>query len=213
MKIKLLGHATFLITSNTGVRIVTDPYTAGEGLCFGEIEEAADIVTVSHGHFDHSNVAAVRGNPEVVRGNSEVKGVRIKGIPSYHDASHGHERGDNTIFCFEIDGMTLCHLGDLGHLLSDGQVAEIGNVDVLLIPVGGFYTIDATTATEVCDQIKPRVVIPMHYRDDKCTVPIGGVDEFLRDKQAVSRLTTSEVEFKTGELPTMRRIVVLTSAR
>lgn len=212
MKIKWLGHASFMITSDTGIKIITDPYATGEKLNYGEIKESADIVTVSHGHGDHNNVAAVRGNPEVVRGTATVKGVEFRGLPTYHDDAEGQQRGENTIFCFEVDGIRVCHLGDLGHPLDDKQVTELGSVDILLIPVGGYYTIDARVATEVCNQLKPRVIIPMHYKTDKLAYPIAGVDEFLQGKGNLSRLDTSEVEFKQGELPASTQIIVLKSA-
>ncbi len=212
MRIKYLGHASFMITSDAGTRIITDPYKPGGDLTYGEIRESADIVTVSHDHFDHNNVAAVRGNPEVVRGSAKIKGIEFKGIPSYHDDAGGKKRGANTIFCFEVDGVTVCHLGDLGHQLSDKQVAGLGKVDILLIPVGGYFTIDAKIATEVCNQIKPKVIIPMHWNYKWSLSEIASVDEFLRGKKDVSRLDTSEVEFKQGELPASTQIIILKSA-
>jgi L-ascorbate metabolism protein UlaG (beta-lactamase superfamily) len=210
MKIKFLGHATFVITSDTGVKIITDPYATGPDLTYGEITESADIVTVSHGHYDHGNVAAVRGNPEVVNqtGRSTAKGIEFVGIASYHDEAKGKLRGDNIIFCFELDGIRVCHLGDLGHLLDEKQMREIGSVDILLIPVGGFYTIDARVATEVCNQLKPRVIIPMHYKTEKGIPNIAGVDNFLSGKANVTRLDTSQTEFKPGELPATSQIMV-----
>ena len=212
MKIKWLGHASFLITSETGTKIITDPYVVDERLTYGEIKESADVVTVSHEHTDHSNVAAVRGNPEVVKGTAEVRGIEFRAISTYHDNSGGSQRGKNAIFCFGVDGIRVCHLGDLGHPLNDRQVADIGKVDILLLPVGGLYTIDAEVATRVCDRLKPRVVIPMHFRNDKCRFPIAGVDEFLKGKKNVSRLDASEAEFKSGELPATTKIVVLRPA-
>ena len=216
MKIKWLGHSSFMVTSDTGIRIITDPYdpdyVASGGRSYGEIKETADIVTVSHNHTDHNNVAAVGGNPQVVKGTARVKGIEFKGIPTYHDEAGGRQRGNNTILCFEVDGIRVCHLGDLGHRLSDMQVAELGRVDIVLIPVGGFYTIDAKVATEVCSRLKPKVIMPMHYKTDKCGFPIAGVDEFLRGKEGVSRLDASEVEFKPGELPASTQIIVLKSA-
>jgi len=212
MKIKWLGHASFLITSDSGIKIITDPYQPDERLKYGEINESADIVTVSHEHGDHNYVSAVRGNPEAIRGTAKVKGIELKGIPAYHDNTGGSQRGKNTIFCFAVDGVRVCHLGDLGHPLSDKQVAELGSVDILIIPVGGSYTIDAKVAGQVCDKLKPKVIIPMHFRNDKCIFPIAGVDEFLQGKEGVSRLDISEVEFKQGELPATTKIVVLKPA-
>ena len=111
-----------------------------------------------------------------------------------------------------MDGIRVCHLGDLGHLLSDEQIAELGRVDILLIPVGGYFTIDARVATQVCNQLKPRVIIPMHYRNDKCAFPITGVDDFLKEKENITRLEISERVFKSEELPVSTQIIVLKSA-
>jgi len=218
MKIKWLGHASFLITSDAGIKIITDPYesayVAAGGPGHDEIKETADIVTVSHEHDDHNNVAAVRGNPEVVRGAGtvEVKGIRFKGIPTFHDDVGGKQKGNNTIFCFGVDGIRVCHFGDLGHQLDDKQVAELGTIDILLIPVGGFYTIDANVATQICNKLTPKVIMPMHYKNNKCGFPIAGVNEFLRGKKDVNQLDSSEVEFKRGELPISTQIIVLKSA-
>ena len=212
MKLKWLGHATFLITSDSGIRIITDPYKTGDAFNYGEIKETADIVTVSHDHGDHNNVAAVQGNPQVIRKTTEAKGIQFMGIRAAHDNSGGSERGSNTIFCFEVDRIKVCHLGDLGHLLSDNQVAEVGEVDVLLMPVGGFFTIDAKTASYIADLLKARVIIPMHYKNEKCNLPIEGVDEFLKGKGNVTRVDGSEVEFKVAELPASSQIMVLKPA-
>lgn len=212
MKIKWLAHAAFLITSDSGTRIITDPYETTDALRYGEIEESADIVLVSHDHADHSNVAAVKGNPQVVRGTTEAKGIKIKGVSTAHDDSGGSQRGKNTIFCFEVDGLNVCHAGDLGHMLTDEQAAAIDKVDVLLIPVGGFFTIDAKTADRICERLKPGVIIPMHYKTDKLDFPIAGVDGFLKGKDNVTRLDSSEIEIKAGELPASARIMVLKPA-
>lgn len=211
MKVKWLGHASFLITAENGTRIITDPYVAGSGLKYGEIKEPAEIVTVSHDHFDHNNVASVGGNPQVVKdpAPTEIGGIKFRGVPTYHDDSQGKERGNNVIFTMEIDGLRVCHVGDLGHPLSNQQVADIGKVDVLLIPVGGFFTIDAKVASDVCGKLSPKVVIPMHFKNDRCDFPIAGVDDFLQGKGAVLRAEATEAEFKVGELPDNTEIVVL----
>ncbi|MFC1988784.1 MBL fold metallo-hydrolase [Chloroflexota bacterium] len=213
MNIKWLGHATFLITSDNGIRIITDPYTPNERLTYSEIKESADIVTVSHGHGDHNNVAAIGGSPAVVEETVEVKGIKISGIPVYHDDVGGGQRGSNTIFCFEVDGIRLCHLGDLGHPLSDEQVTQLGRVDVLMIPVGGYFTIDAGVATGVCDKLAPRLIIPMHYKNERCPgFPVAGVDDFIKGKSNVTNLEVSEMEVKAGVLPATAQIVVMKPA-
>lgn len=202
-----------MITSQAGTKIITDPYTQTDRLAYAPIAESADIVTVSHEHGDHNNVAAVGGNPQVVRATTEVKGINFKGVASYHDQSQGKQRGNNTIISFEVDGLRLCHLGDLGHLLDDKQIAEIGKVDILFIPVGGNYTIDAALATQVCEQLKPRVVVPMHYQTAKTTMPIADAEEFLKAKRNVTRLETSEMEFQASGLLADMQIVVFKPAR
>jgi L-ascorbate metabolism protein UlaG (beta-lactamase superfamily) len=214
MRIKWLGLASFLITTDNGTKIVTDPYQTGGELAYGEIRESADIVTVSHDHFDHNNVSAIQGKPEVLKkpGQFEVKGIGFQGIASLHDDVGGRARGKNNIFCFDVDGMRICHLGDLGHELRDEHISGIGSVDILLIPVGGVYTIDAKMATMVCEQLKPKIVIPMHYRDGKCNFPIATVDDFLREKENVRRLDSSDMEIRKKELQTATEIVVMKSA-
>lgn len=212
MKVKWLGHAAFLITAEDGTRILTDPYETSQGLKYGEIKETADIVTISHDHGDHNNVRAVQGNPQVVRDSGAVKGISIKAIKSAHDNKGGSERGANTIFCFEVDRVRVCHLGDLGHLLTDNQVVEIGKVHVLLVPVGGNFTVDARNATRVAEQVRARFIIPMHFKNDKCLFPIGEVGEFTRNKTNVTMVDGSEAEFKMGEMPGEPRILVLKPA-
>lgn len=214
MKVKWLGHASFLITSETGIKIITDPYNVGSGLSYGEIRESADIVTVSHEHGDHNNVAAVKDSPQVVKGAGakEAKGIKFKGVSTYHDEAQGGQRGPNTVFCFEVDGLKVCHLGDLGHALSDKDVAEVGKVDILLVPVGGFFTIDARVATAVSGKLAPKVIIPMHFKNDKLAYPIAAVDDFIKGKSGVTQPNASEVEFKRGKLPAATQIVVLKPA-
>ena len=216
MKVKWLGHACFLLTSEAGVRILTDPYTPGAfGLGYRPPAETADIVTVSHDHADHNNTAAVKGKPEVVRdaGVHKVKGVEIKGISTSHDETSGSQRGPNTVFCFTLDGVRVCHLGDLGHDLAAGSLAEIGPVDVLMIPVGGNFTIDANAASRVADRIAPKVVIPMHFQNERCPdFPVAAVDDFRKKRQRVRTLDASEVEIKKDDLPAETETVVLKPA-
>ncbi|MBI4296431.1 MAG: MBL fold metallo-hydrolase [Chloroflexi bacterium] len=215
MQIKYLAHASFLITSGSGTKLVTDPYTTGGPIRYGEVNEAADIVTISHGHGDHSNAAGVKGNPRIVKetGTTEIKGIRFRGFPAFHDDTQGKQRGNIIIFCFAVDGMNVCHLGDLGAPLSDQQAAELGKIDVLLIPVGGHFTIDAKVASQVCDKLKPKVIIPMHFKTDKLDYPIASVEDFLSQKANVTRLHRSEADFTAGKLPTSTQIMVLEPAR
>jgi len=213
MNIKWLGHATFLITSDDGIKIITDPYETNERLTYDDINESADIVTVSHGHGDHSNATAVGGNPAVVKEAAESKGIKFEAIATHHDDSGGDQRGDNTIFSFKVDGIKLCHLGDLGHMLNDKQAVQLGKIDVLMIPVGGNFTIDAAVAGKVCDKLAPRLVIPMHFSNERCPhFPVAGVDDFIKGKSNVTNLEVSEMELTAGILPAAPQIVVMKPA-
>jgi L-ascorbate metabolism protein UlaG (beta-lactamase superfamily) len=217
MKIKWYGHAAFLITSGQGIKIILDPYEPGAfggQLSYGKIGDQADIALTSHDHADHNDTKSLPGSPQVVKGSGlkTIKGIPIKGISTYHDPSKGSERGTNTIFNLQVDGIQVCHLGDLGHILSEKELAEIGPVDILFIPVGGFFTIDAKEATRVAEQIKPKVLIPMHFKTEKCGFPIAPVEDFLKGKPVPKRPGTSETAFDKASLPQKMEIVVLEHA-
>ena len=217
MKIKWYGHAAFLITSDKGTKFIIDPYEPGAfggQLSYGKIKDQADIVLTSHDHADHNYTQDLPGTPQVVKGSGSktVKGISMKGISTYHDPSQGSERGANTIFTIKINHIQLCHLGDLGHLLSDKELAEIGPVDILLIPVGGLFTIDPKEATGVAEQIKPNVLIPMHFKTGKCGFSIAPVEDFLKGKTNIGRPKVSEVTFDKATLPPQMEILVLEHA-
>jgi L-ascorbate metabolism protein UlaG (beta-lactamase superfamily) len=218
MKIQWLGHAAFLLETSDGVRIVMDPYESGAyggALGYGPIETNADIVTVSHDqHEDHNYTSTVKGDPVITKGPGldTVKGVEIKRVHTFHDDSGGKERGENYVFCLKADGMLVCHMGDLGHVLTDSQVEEIGQPDVMLIPVGGTFTVGPEEASQVTDQLKPRVVIPMHYKTPKCGFPIEEVGSFLKGKSKIREIGDSTVEIQQDSLPEATEIVVLVPA-
>jgi len=217
MDIKWYGHSSFLLTTAQGVKIITDPYEPGAydgGIAYGPIPDKADIVTVSHDHPDHNYVKGLAGKPTVITGEGrhEAKGIVIEGVATYHDDSKGAERGGNTIFTIIADGMRVCHAGDLGHILGDTEQQQIGQVDCLLIPVGGFFTIDPKKATTVADQLCPKLIIPMHFKTDKCGFPIESVDPFLQGKKEVRRLKGSTFSFTKEELEAGLGIVVLQPA-
>jgi L-ascorbate metabolism protein UlaG (beta-lactamase superfamily) len=214
MKIKWYGHSAFLITSDEGIKIIMDPYEPGAfggQLSYGKIKDQADIVITTHDHGDHNYTKDLPGTPQIVKGSGSktIKGISIKGIPTYHDPSKGSERGTNTVFTLKIDNIQLCHLGDLGHLLSDKELAEIGPVDILLIPVGGFFTIDPKEATQVAEQIKTKILIPMHFKTAKCGFPIAPVEDFLKGKVNTKRPKSSEINFDKKSLPQQMEVVVL----
>lgn len=179
MKIKWLGHSCFILTSETGTKVLTDPCDPETGYNLCGIE--TDIVTVSHSHHDHNYVAAVANEPVVIDsiGCYEEKGVKICGILTYHDECCGKMRGENILFKYEIDGIKVVHAGDLGYIPDATTIAEIGAVDVLLVPVGGIYTINATQARIFANMLKPKVVIPMHYKTPALQFELDTADEFV----------------------------------
>jgi L-ascorbate metabolism protein UlaG (beta-lactamase superfamily) len=214
MKVKWLGVASFLITTDKGIRIVIDPYKSGGGIKSAEYNGPADIVTVSHEHRDHNYTALIKGNPKIIKDvkQTEVKGIKFNGLATFHDENQGTKRGPNTVFYFEIDGIRFCHLGDLGHMLNDEQTAQIGQVDVLLSPVGGEWAIDAVTAWDLANKLHAKVVIPMHFRSERLDFPIATVDGFLQGKKNVIRADASEIEFEAGKLPAEITIILLKPA-
>lgn len=214
MVIRWLGHASFLIVSSGGTKIITDPYEPnafGGALKHRPIEMPPDIVTVSHDHADHNYINGLPNHFSVVSrpGTTDVEEIEFKGVESYHDSERGALRGTNIIFVMDVDGVRVCHLGDLGHELSGPELNQLGEVDVLLIPVGGKFTIGPAEAARVVGQLNPRVVIPMHYKTDKVDFPIAPVDDFLAGKQNVRRLDSSEYEVVKEQLPDRQEIIVL----
>jgi L-ascorbate metabolism protein UlaG (beta-lactamase superfamily) len=213
MKVKWLGHSAFLLTSESGVRVLTDPYKSGSydgAVGYKPITEKADVVTASHQHDDHYCLEGLPEGYECVTeaGKHEAAGLAITGIKTYHDTSRGKDRGSNIIFVIEMDGIRVCHLGDLGHTLSGGEAGAIGKVDVLLIPVGGFYTIGPKGAMDVMKALSPAVTIPMHYKTEALGFPIKPVDDFLSLAGDSERTGATETEIKQEGL-SGRRIIVL----
>lgn len=212
MKIQYLGHSSFLLASSDGLTIVTDPYSPEVGFRMPEIE--ADVVTVSHHHFDHDYVKAVGGNPRVIdgAGSYDVKGVHIEGVSSFHDEVGGKKRGANTIFKFSMDGMTVCHFGDIGEPYSKELIEKIRPADVILIPVGGNYTINAKTAKDYVNGVDPKVVIPMHYRVKGGKIDIGNLEQFTDLFDNVVDDGVSQVALSAEGLNDKTRIIVLRRA-
>lgn len=208
MNIRWLGHSCFLFTNQEGLGVLTDPFDEKVGYPAPRVK--TDIVTVSHHHYDHDYVQILPGKPQVVEGegSASVSGLSFKGIATFHDNEKGKNRGKNTIFSFMMDGINIVHLGDLGHLLTPDHLARIGQVDIACVPVGGFYTIDAEQAYQVVQQIKPKIVLPMHYKlNNKVSLPIEGIDRFLSYFAQVKRAKTLDVS--PANLPKTQEVVVL----
>ena len=194
--------------------IVTDPHD-GASVGLPAPATMADIVLESHGHHDHLTgeqlVSKGWAKTKVLRsfrGEKKIKGIAIKGIRTFHDEFYGAKRGENTVYTFTVDGITFCHLGDLGHVLTDEQAVEMGSVNILFVPVGGTYTIDSAGASKVVEKIKPNIAIGMHYKVHGLTMPIASVDDFIRGKKDVKVLESSKFEIKKNQLPAPTRIIV-----
>uniref|UniRef100_A0A7C5V1E6 MBL fold metallo-hydrolase n=1 Tax=Caldicellulosiruptor owensensis TaxID=55205 RepID=A0A7C5V1E6_9FIRM len=206
MKITYLAHASFLIETESGVKILTDPYDNSVGYTVFEL--SADVVLTSHKHFDHAYTKSLKGDYVLVdkEGEFNVKGVKIKGIKTFHDKEKGQKRGENIVFVIE-DKFSVAHLGDLGHELAETELEKMGQVDILLIPVGGVYTIDAKEALNVAKAVNPKIIIPMHYKTEKLKFDLGKVEEFTKHFEDVEVLQTSEIEINS--LPEKQKVLVL----
>ena len=205
-KISWAGQSCFQISvSNSrdhSADIVIDPFDEEIGLKVPNF--SADILLVTHDHHDHNNVRAVKGTPFLIDGPGEyeVKEVFIKGIPAFHDDKEGKEKGDNTIYTIEAEGLRFCHLGDLGQKqLTDEQLEKIDSVDMLMIPVGGEYTIDSAQAQKIISQIEPKIVIPMHYSLPKLKIKLDEVSKFLKTMGKNSVVPQDKFTVKSSTLP------------
>lgn len=209
MEMTFLGHAAFKLKGKN-TTVVTDPYGPETGFTLPKVD--SDIVTVTHFHPDHNNVLAVGGNPFIIQGPGEyeIKGTSVVGVSSFHDSKEGSERGLNTLYNITIDDINVTHLGDLGQKeLTQSQVEALGTVDVLLIPVGGVYTIDAPTAAKITAQLEPKIIIPMHYFTEGLKYQLDSVDKFL--KEMGQEEVTKEVKLVVAadKLPDEPKVVVL----
>ncbi|MBI3948616.1 MAG: MBL fold metallo-hydrolase [Armatimonadetes bacterium] len=222
MKIRYLAHSSFLVTTAGGARVLFDPCESGGyggAIKYRPVTEVSDVVVISHEHADHACLAGLAGNPEPIEGLAlaksgprAVKGVTLRAVHTYHDTSGGQERGENAVTILEADGLRLCHCGDLGHTLTPEKAREIGPVDVLLIPVGGHFTIGPDEAAQVVGSLDPAITIPMHYKTAGVDFPIGPVEDFLAGKANVRRIGGSDLEVTKDSLPLEPEIVVLEPA-
>ncbi len=211
MTITWLGQSCFKIQDKE-VTLISDPYEAEVGFKLPRL--SADIVTTSHDHYDHNNVSAVSGTtgaPFVISGPGEyeVKGIFVHGISSWHDKSEGKEKGSNTIYRIEVEGISIVHLGDLGHTLNEEIVGKLEGVDILLIPVGGKWTIGAHEAVEVISALEPRIVIPMHYKIPGLKVDVETVDKFLKEMGASKAEKLPKLKITKKDLPQEETKVIL----
>jgi L-ascorbate metabolism protein UlaG (beta-lactamase superfamily) len=196
------GQSCFKIQSGETI-LVTDPFDKSIGLT--PPRGQANIVTISHQHYDHNNLEALASsNPFVIDGPGEyeVKGVNITGFLTYHDQKEGKERGVNTTYLIEIEGIKICHLGDIGQdKLDNAQLELIDGVDILMIPVGGVYTVNGEEAADLINQIEPKIVIPMHYKIQGLAIKLEGLEEFLNEMGVTKKESVDKLTIKKKDLP------------
>jgi L-ascorbate metabolism protein UlaG (beta-lactamase superfamily) len=214
MEITALGLSSFKLRGKQAT-VVTDPYDSkAVGLKFPKNVEA-DVITVSHDHPDHNEVSAVGGSPFIVSGPGEyeIKGVMVIGVATFHDDTQGADRGKNTIYRIEIDGVKVGHLGDLGHVLSSAQVDSLNGVDVLFVPVGGVYSLDPVKAAQVISDLDPHIVIPMHYNveglEEKTYGALSPVSAFLKQMNKESVVPVSKLSVSKDKFAPEMQVVVL----
>lgn len=209
MKIKFLGQSCFLITTKRGTRIVTDPYENSIGLTLPHLD--ADIVTVSHSHFDHNNTRAVGGDFRLIdrAGDYTCGDISIRGTSTFHDNVEGALRGSNIVFTIEADGLVLCHLGDLGHLPDESVLHVLKGADVLFVPAGEVFTFSVADALKTAKLIGAKVVIPMHYKAGGLTIGLAGIEKFLKAAGGGRRLNTDEIEITQQNLDDYAGIIVM----
>jgi len=209
VEITWLGHACFRLKGRDAT-VLTDPFGKHLGYSLGR--PSANIVTVSHSHPGHHFADAVNGTPKIIRapGEYEVAGVLITGIATYHDAEGGKKRGRNVAYLIEMEDVVVCHLGDLGHVPTSEQTEEMGNVDVLLIPVGGANTINATEASETISLIEPKIVIPMHYRTSgTARLDLDPLDKFLKEMGVKETTSQPKLTVTKSSLPEVTQVLLL----
>ena len=210
MDITWLGHSCFRIKGSQAT-IITDPFPPELGYTLGK--QSANIITLSHQHPSHSYVKGIEGEPRIINGPGEyeISGILILGIATFHDTQRGQVRGKNTVYVMEIDGVSVCHLGDLGHMLSTEQLEEIGGVDILFLPVGGGSTISAPIAAEVILQLEPNAVIPMHYKTPGIKRELDSVNVFLKEMGIGQVEPRPKLTLSKSNLPLSTQVFLLGS--
>ena len=210
LQIRWHGHACFEITNET--TLVTDPHD-GKSIGIPAPSVIGDIILVSHDHYDHNSVKSVEKDSSKVisdeRGRN-ISDIEIRGVESFHDEEQGAKRGKNIMYKFTIDGIKFCHLGDLGHDLDGESVQKIGEVDILFVPIGGTFTVDDKQAWNVVNKIRPKIIIPMHYKIGGLSLPISGLDPFLAQAKHKVIHVGNEIDIEKEDLPTESEIWTFT---
>lgn len=212
MVIDWYGHSCFIVTTENGTKILFDPYDDSVGYQTQKLE--ADIVAVSHAHHDHNDLSRINGKYELVNteGLHNFEDVNIESIKTWHDKSEGRLRGENIVSILSADGLTLCHMGDMGCMPSEDLYKKLKGIDILMIPVGGNYTIDALEALKICERVSPNIIIPMHFKTEFTSMKIAPVEDFLEaaaKEYDVSHPGKCRIEIDKANLKKRTRIVVM----
>ncbi len=201
LQIRWHGHSCFGITNE--ITLVTDPHD-GKSIGIHAPNVTGDIVLVSHDHYDHNSVKSVeKEGAKIITDTRKrnIANVEIKGIESFHDGCRGEKRGNNIIYKFTMEDITFCHMGDLGHDLDEDTVQKIGDVDILFIPIGGTFTLDAKQAWRIIKKVKPRIAVPMHYKIGGLSLPITGIEPFLEENNYEILKVGNEIDIEKEDLP------------
>lgn len=209
MNITWRGHACFILESDEGVRVAFDPYDESVGYPMRPF--LADVVLSSHGHHDHCCRDLLKGNPVWIQGEGEenVSGVRVTGYSTWHDDARGSLRGPNTMFLIEMDGLRILHAGDLGEQLSKTLLSRLGRIDVLMLPVGGTYTLTGEQAAQVAQAVGAAVTLPMHYKAAGVTYPITDEKPFLEAMDALDAPHMKALSLTPVNIKDAPRVVVM----
>ena len=210
LQIRWHGHSCFEITND--VTIVTDPHD-GRSIGIPAPNVTGDIILVSHNHYDHNSVKSVeKENSKIITDERKrtIGTIQISGIPAFHDTAHGERRGSMILYNFTCEDITFCHLGDLGHELDEKTIEQIGKIDILFIPVGGNYTIDAEQAWHVIQTLKPKITIPMHYRIEGLSLSIAGIEPFLEISRYKALKVGNEIDIEKDDFPKEPEVWVFT---
>ena len=201
MEIQWIGHACFRMTAQDGTTVITDPYDESVGIAMLPLE--ADLITMSHGHHDHCEMSQIVGSPAILRGAQAggAGSVKTHAVMSFHDDAQGRKRGENAIRIFEIDGLRVVHMGDQGCMPAPEALEAIRGADVMMIPAGGTYTVDAVGARAIIEAAKPRCVVPMHVKTAHCGYPIAPVGAFLACMGAKDAAPQARVTLLSGKIP------------
>ena len=206
IRVRWHGHSCFEISDEK--TIVIDPHD-GTSIGIPPPKVKGDIIVITHEHFDHNQARVVEKENSVrVKESKDIEGIKIEGIGAYHDKEEGRKRGEIKIFKIEVEGIKFCHMGDIGHIPDKETIKKIGKIDMLFIPVGGVFTVDAKEAMEIAKKVDTRIVVPMHYKIEGLSLPIEPLEPFLEIAEFEVRYVANEIEMEKEDIPPEKEIWV-----